>query len=199
MRNVEQLYKECVRDMKNLDIPVDINKIRKVFVNGRMSRAYGKTYRKWDNINSEHYFEIAIIPCVLDENVPSKICRSIMYHEAIHCIDGCFAHNQKFKYYCDLIEDCLGVKMGTYVDKGYMKEIEENTIIPQRRKLEYKWEYECPKCGKIYKDKRKPKYLKYNPNTKEINYCCGTCKGTRLILTKHGDMSKVGLLCDYIF
>ena len=191
MRDVTKLYKECVRDMLNLGIDVPTHKIKKVFVNGRMTRAYGKTYRKYDRLNNDYYFEIAIIPCVLDENVPSHVCRSICYHELIHTIDGCFAHNKKFHYYCDLIEDCLGVKMGTCVDKGYMQEIKANTEIPQRRKLEYKWEYKCPKCDRVYKDKRKPKYLKYYPLTKEINYCCGVCKGTRLILTQHGDMSKV--------
>ena len=191
MRDLIKLYNECVRDMKNLGIPVDTNKIRKVFVNGRMSRAYGKTYRKWDSYESEHYFEIAIIPCVLDENVPSHVCRSICYHEILHTLDGCFAHNKKFHNYCDLIEDCLGVKMGTYVDKGYMAEIKANTITPQRRRLEYKWEYHCPKCGHVYRDKRRPNGLAYYPSTNEINYCCGKCKGTKLILDKHGDMSKV--------
>jgi hypothetical protein len=188
MRDVVKLYNECVRDLKNIGIDIPTEKITEVFVNGRMTRAYGKTYRR--RVNGDFKYRIAIITCVLDENVPSHVCRSIMYHEAIHTLEEAWNLNKKFHEYCVLIEDCLGVKMGTYVVEGDMAEIKTNTITPQRRKLDYKWEYHCPKCGGKIKEKRRPSDLAYYPRTHEINYCCSKCK-CRLILDKHGDMSKV--------
>lgn len=168
MRDVIKLYNECVRDLKNIGIDIPTEKITEVFVNGRMTRAYGKTYRR--KVNGDFKYRIAIIPCVLDENVPSHVCRSIMYHEAIHTLEESWNHNKKFHEYCDLVEDCLGVKMGTYVNEEYMKEIKANTEIPQRRKQSISWEFmcdnfDCDIYGHVWRYKRMPKWMNYGFNS----------------------------------
>lgn len=168
-------------------------------ITNRTTKCWGKciTCPSWD------YIIIRISGWLLDDEIPEKTLHQNILHELAHGVDeNKHGHKGKWLEYAELISDCYAVDIKRLVTSEQRStvantETYKQNVISKRRKLEYKWEYHCPKCGHIYRDKRRPNGLAYYPMTKEINYCCGKCKGTRLILDKHGNMSKVERRYDF--
>ena len=192
MRNLEY-YGKLVEDELAVIGLVSPKPIRYEASN-RLTRAWGNctTYR------NKPYTLIKVATWMLADDIPEHNLRMLLMHECAHAIDeNKHGHKGRWLEIAELINDCYAMDIQQYVTneereavqnvQAYQDMIEKR----KRRKLDYKWEYHCPKCGNVYRDKRRPNGLAYYPSTNEINYCCGKCKGTRLILDKHGDMSKV--------
>ena len=161
----------------------------------RLTRAWGNctTYR------NKPYTLIKVATWMLADDIPERNLRMLLMHEVAHAVDeNKHGHKGRWLEIAELINDCYAMDIQQYVTNEEREAVQNvqayQDMVEKRRqrKLDYKWEFHCPKCGHVYRDKRRPNGLAYYPSTKEINYCCGKCKGTRLILDKHGDMSKVG-------
>lgn len=166
----------------------------------RLTRAWGNctTYR------NKPYTLIKIATWMLADDIPERNLRMLLMHECAHAIDeNKHGHKGRWLEIAELINDCYAMDIQQYVTNKEREAVQDvqsyQDMIEKRkqRKLEYKWEYHCPKCGGKCKDKRKPQGLAYYPKTKEINYLCSKCK-CRLILDKHGDMSKVERRYDFL-
>jgi predicted SprT family Zn-dependent metalloprotease len=161
-------------------------------ITNRTTKCWGKcvTYYKWD------YTIIRVSGWLLDDEIPEKTLHQHVLHELCHAVDNnIHGHKGKWLEYAELISDCYNVDIKRLVTSEQHNSVTntetyKQNVVAKRRKVGYNWEYHCPKCGGKAKDKRRPSDLAYYPLTREVNYVCSKCK-CRLILDKHGDMSKV--------
>lgn len=168
-RDLIKLFNECKEELDVLDIPYS-DKIVAVKENSRFTRCYGRC----DRTNGKYTIQIASF--ILDDSLDDRCCKSVIMHELVHTIDGCFNHGAKFQSYMDLIADCYGLKMGTYVDREYSQKVADAGLAPKRRKQRSYWVIGCNNCGAKWNSKRK------NTSVRIINkevkgYCtCPYCK-----------------------
>lgn len=167
----------------------------------RLTRAWGNctTYR------NKPYTLIKIATWMLADDIPEKQLRQLLAHEICHSVDeNKSGHKGRWLEFAELVSDCYDMDIQQYVTESEREAVQNvqayQDMIERRkqRKLDYKWEYHCPKCGHVYRNKRRPNGLAYYPTTNEINYCCGKCKGTKLILDKYGDMSNVEIRRSFL-
>lgn len=97
------------------------------------------------------------------------IFHSVLAHETIHTMTGCFDHKQKFKAVGSrLMAICKGVKISrTIGDPGYNEwHRQEVSAKP------HNWKIVCKNCGQVIWRDRACDITKH-PN----HYKCGVCKG----------------------
>lgn len=147
---------------------IEIRNITDVTYNARLKRSLGRAIKnrftnKFRIEFSKKYFEHN--GTSLDDK------KSIVYHELIHTIDGCFNHGHKFNSISYLIERKTGVK-----DIAGRFKKDDNGF----RKANAKYTITCKSCGNVgYRHKTMLRYT----NRKEgrvHGYGCGKCGGDHL-------------------
>ncbi len=181
---LEKLYKECLEELKSIDINLDENNIGKIDISfaKRKTKRYGcckqeepdksTAYREKRRIHYRKYnmHHIEISKWLMDLN--DDIIKNTIIHEIIHCLPDCNNHGKDFKRYCRLINEKLGYNISRL---GNKKEDYEKSNLTFNEKSNVKYIIVCESCGLIYYRQRMAKNF-----TKK--YRCGKCKGKLRIL-----------------
>lgn len=120
-----------------------------------------KRQRYYSSTMAYNEFIIEVSESVL--NIPTDSLKTIIAHEVLHTVDGCFLHTKKWRMYAKRMNDFLSYKIDrTTVNldmSGYtpsFKYMIQCTLcgmtIGRRRKsiiIEHPENYKCPRCGQV--------------------------------------------------
>ena len=180
---LQKLYKECILELKSININVEENDIGKIDINlaKRKCKRYGcckqeepdksskeikKVGRKKIvkyNIFKIHHIEISKWVMELDE----KIIKNTIIHEIIHCMPYCNDHGKQFKEYKNIIN----IKLGYNITRvGNREKDYKKSNVEFKDDTRYRYKIICTKCGQTFLRQR----IKRNFKNK---YRCGICGG----------------------
>lgn len=162
MRDLDKYGKQCIENLNAIGIyPHEIDSF---IVNTRAKKRWGQAVRE-----SGHY-TININYLLLDDSCPENSMYETLYHELLHCVDGCMNHGVKWQELAKLVSDCYNVDITicSSEEKILGKELSEEI----RPKKTYK--VRCCKCKNITTRMgyRAPKWYMYP----EL-YICDKCGG----------------------
>lgn len=165
MRNLEQYGKMCIENLNAIGIYP--NKVESFTVNTRAKKRWGQTQRK----DGKYYININIE--LLNEKSNENGLIETIYHELLHCVDGCMNHGSKWQDLAELVSDCYNVDITRCSNDEKKLGVEyanELRIARQQSKKEFK--IKCCKCGKITSRLcyRKPKWYS---QIERYNCVCG--------------------------
>lgn len=137
MRNLQEIYKECVQECKNAKIPIRDDKVIKVYSeNDEFLDSYGICTVHKLNIT----FDIYINPMLLDEKCPIEELKEVVVHELIHTCPRCYSHGKTWMKYAKMMNDKYGYELTTNKD----------TDAIFHKSLPIIHHYFCPDCGSLY-------------------------------------------------
>ena len=182
---LEKLYKECIEELKTLNIDITNNDLIgsiDIKIAKRNSKRYGcckqenpdKNYyhiikrknrkiKVYDKFN-KHHIEISKWLMELNED----IIKNTIIHEIIHCFPKCNNHGMEFKKYANYINQKLGYNITTYGNKK--EDYEKSNIEFKEETDNYKYKIVCNACNQTFLRQRLKK------NFAKI-YKCGKCGG----------------------
>ncbi len=177
---LNQLYLECIEELKNIGINF-ANKEIDIKLSNRAQKRYGcckpeipnEKYKKITRkgfryiIKYENYqkYTVEISPWVLELN--EDIIKNTIIHELIHCLPYCTNHGKEFKQYAEIINEKLGYNITRTGNK--QEDYQKSNLIYEEDK-DYKYIIKCKECGQTFYRKR------LNKNFTK-HYRCGKCKG----------------------
>lgn len=172
MKNLYAIANLCIRNLNAIGIYP--NEVVEFKVNSRAKRRFGQA--SYNSLYDEYTIEINSI--LLRDDCPEKALLETLYHELLHCVDGCMNHGKEWQELADLVSDCYMVNISrtnTLEDK-YGKEYAK---IVRNEQQSDKKEYRCycSDCGQVYKrvGYRAPKWY-----THTDNYFCTPCRNKGL-------------------
>lgn len=135
---------ECKIMMDELKIPY--NKGTTVTINSRAKRRWGVT-----NLNKKtQKYTIQIASRLLQDDVNEKSLKNTIMHEFLHTAPGCLNHGKTWTKYAEIINKKYQYNIQRVSgDKEGLDLIDEN---------EYKYIFECSKCGQRFNYLRRPKW-----------------------------------------
>lgn len=157
MRNLNQIFVQCLREVENAGI--EHGRIMKVEVNTRARHRWGQCKKQ----NGFYYINVSSV--LLDERNPIESLKNTIIHEIIHTCEGCMNHGRKWQELAEIINRKYGYNIkraSTEEEKGVCAE-----TIPQSR-----YQIVCEKCGAVYSKDRMCNLVKF-PQF----YRCGKCNG----------------------
>lgn len=167
MRDLENYGRQCITNLNAIGIyPNDIDSF---IVNTRAKRRWGQAQKR----NGVYSINVNII--LLNENTPENSLYETLYHELLHCVDGCMNHGDKWQNLADLVSDCYNVNI-TRCSSNEKKLGKEMAAEYVQQKKEYA--VKCTGCGIICRRMgyRNPKWYAH---TEE--YSCKRCGCDKLI------------------
>lgn len=103
MRNLEAYGKQCIEDLNAIGIyPNDISEF---IVNTRAKKRWGQACKK------SGVYSININVLLLQDDCPERALLETLYHELLHCVDGCMNHGEKWQELAELVNDCYMVNI----------------------------------------------------------------------------------------
>ena len=181
---LDKLYKECVEELKTININIINNPlIGKIDIKmaKRNSKRYGCCRQEKPNKNfyhikmrknrkikiyerfSEHHIEISKWVMELED----KIIKNTIMHEIIHCFPNCNNHGTNFKNYSNLINQKLGYNIKRLGNRE--EDYKKSNIEFEAEIKKYKYKIICKECGQVFLRQR----LQKNFTRK---YRCGKCR-----------------------
>ena len=101
MRNLEVYGRQCIEDLNAIGIyPHEIDSF---VVNTRAKKRWGQACKK------SGVYSININVLLLQDDCPERALLETLYHELLHCVDGCMNHGDKWQELAELVSDCYGV------------------------------------------------------------------------------------------
>jgi predicted SprT family Zn-dependent metalloprotease len=159
---------QLARELISIGIPISTS-IEDIIINTRAKSRFGACKAKKNKLGIKK-FTIEISEEVLE--CETKDLAAIIIHELLHTCKGCFNHGNKWKLYCEQVEQKLGYKITRttkYEDLGLER---------PKEKEEIKYLVKCSGCGAEFPRKRMCNLVK----TPE-RYRCGKC-GNILYLSR---------------
>lgn len=159
-KDLIMLTESLREDLKNLGIPISDN-IEDVTINRRAKSRFGACKVKKKPLGGRTYLlEISeeILEC------ETKLISSVIVHELLHTCNGCFNHGKKWKKYCKIVEEHLGLSLSR------TNKYENFGLEPPAEKEQIKYIVKCTGCGAVFPRKRMCPLVK-NPS----KYKCGKC------------------------
>lgn len=163
--------KNCIKDLNAIGIYP--NEIYEFTVNTRAKGRWGQA-RVRNGI-----YTININADLLEDNCPEKALRETLYHELLHCVDGCMNHGAKWNRLADLVNDCYSMNITRTSSTEEKVGTEYAQVIKAKAISELKvFSIKCTSCGTVStkRGNRAPKWYAH-PN----NFRCGKCKTDTLV------------------
>jgi predicted SprT family Zn-dependent metalloprotease len=156
---LKDLVQQCAKTMSGIDGDwLKRGAVKGIKFNSRLSRALGRCKRRGTKFYLEFstkYFDY--------EGTTDEEKRSVIYHELVHTVDGCFNHGEKFKLVGRKIERATGV---TQIHT-------RTTETGDFKKDTYKYRVDCGYCSRVTYRQRS---MGSSDRRGYIdNYRCGAC------------------------
>lgn len=179
MYNLYQLATEALNNLNAIGIYPHVT-ASDFTVNTRATQRYGQARKRYKN--GKTVYSINISSFLLDKRNDEKSVMTTIYHECLHCCDGCMCHTGKWKEYADLVSDCYNVDITRC--SSFSEKLNENVLQEHKERIQtrresntYKYICHCGNCGaettRIMK--RSPKWY-----THTEQYWCTKCHSKRL-------------------
>lgn len=133
-----RLSKESIRELEEIGLGKMIPKNLNFTINYRAKKRLGQCCEKQDINISSWLLEIGD-----DHDIKNTII-----HEILHTFKDTIGHKAKWQYYANYVNNRTDyhITRTTSINKIYEK---ANKVRPTR-KIHYKWEITCTKCGKVF-------------------------------------------------
>ncbi len=144
MRDLQQIYKECIDELKFIGIPIQDGRVEEILaVPLHEDGGSGHCF-----LVDNRQYRIEIWDKLLEDEVDIKILKKIVCHELIHTCPECMNHRGQFRKYARKVDKSYSYELMTYDDDIYQKK-------PILNKLQ------CPKCKciSIIRDERSSKSI----------------------------------------
>jgi hypothetical protein len=153
MYNLYQLATEALDNLNAIGIYPHVTP-NNFTVNTRALKRFGQAQYK--TVNGVKVYSINIASFLLDKRNEEKNVMQTIYHECIHCCDGCMCHTGEWKRLAELVNDCYAMDISRL---GSSKEILHEDVYKERmEKLRaktskrignntYKYHCYCEECG----------------------------------------------------
>lgn len=115
MRDLKNIYRECVEECKNMNIPIREEMINEVNTNLCSIYGEGRGIKKRENNSCE----IQLSPILLMEEYTMGRLKGIIIHNLLHTCIGCQKHTTKWYNYAKIME----AKYGYEIIKVLTKEV----------------------------------------------------------------------------
>ena len=158
MKDLVRLLEECKEELDSIDIAY--GKIVDIVPNSRAKSRWGQCCKRADG------FHININIVLLKDDVSDKTTKETIMHEVLHTCKGCMNHGHEWQRLADIVNDCYN-----YHVKRCTSENEKGVSL-ERKNREYKYVFECEKCGQKINRAKMSDFVK-NTN----RYRCGKCGG----------------------
>ena len=179
-----KLYNICIQELKTIGIDILSREVGKIDIkiNNRSKKRYGSCKQEDPDKNclrkirkgrkiivqcdkfNEHHIEISRWVMDLNDN----IIKNTIIHELIHCMPYCNNHGQEFKNYAKVINEKLGYNISRVGNKEL--DYKMSNIEYEEKKLKYKYEIFCAKCGqRVLRQRLNKNFTK--------KYRCAKCGG----------------------
>lgn len=158
---LNELYKECIKELKLINMDVEKNKKLEVKINTRSKKRYGCCKKV-----SKEKFLIEVSEWVMDLN--EDIIKNTIMHEIIHCLPRCNNHGEYFKKYAELINEKLGYNVTRTGNKE--KDFNESNVEYIEKPVIYNYKIICESCNQNFLRQRIAKNF-------TRKYRCGKCGG----------------------
>lgn len=167
MKDLMQLYHECVADAHIVGLDISVNILR-VSVNGRLSRALGRC-RATRGFCGGYNYEIEVQPNMLADGVDDRATKNTIMHELIHTCPGCMNHGYEFQRRAALVNRKLGYNVHTTTEVSSL----EAAGVQLKRKTGH-YAIMCKKCGmEVERRERWGKTLEHIEHYRHGGSCCG--------------------------
>ena len=175
MRDLQELFERAKDYLDVIEVPYSKD-IEWIKANSRYTRRYGNCAWHYDNKKGRRVFQIQIASFLLSEEITDdKVVLSTIIHELIHTCEGCQNHGAKFHYWGDLVTDCYGIEITTYVSDERAAKVREAGVAPKRKSVSYNWAFNCENCGREWKYKKMPKFMQWGFNPSTMTASGGKC------------------------
>jgi len=131
MHDLEKIFKECMDEMKAVDIPIQDGRIAGAEA-GDTDDCLGLCCGDVDN-----NFTIIIRTDLLSDICPLKELKEIIIHELIHTCKRCGIHGKTWRKYAQIMNNAYGYSL--------LEGKDDNSIFHSEKPVLHK--YVCPKCG----------------------------------------------------
>ena len=135
---LNELYKECIEELKSINIDVVKNRIIELKINTRSKKRYGCCKKI-----SKDRFQIEISEWVMDLN--EDIIKNTIMHELIHCMPRCNNHGEYFKKYAELINEKLGYNISRTGNKE--RDFNKSNLEYKEKEIKYNYRIICENCN----------------------------------------------------
>lgn len=176
MKEMYNLYELAIHALDNLNaIGIYPHLTASDFsVNTRAQNRYGQARRRTKN--GKVVYSVNISAFLLDKRNDEKSVMTTIYHECLHCCDGCMCHTGKWKELAELVSDCYNVDVtrcssfSERLNEEVLKEKTENKMTKQKT---FKWK--CSACGQTFTktSTRAPKWYMNPKGYTHKNCPCG--------------------------
>lgn len=158
MRNLQEIAKECMKELDNIGI--EYGNIKLFEVNTRAKKRWGQCRRVCGE------YSINISERLLDEETPIKSLKETILHEILHTCKGCMNHGELWKRYAMKMNRAYGYNIKR------CNSSEEKGVKVLKEVREIKHQFVCKGCGQTINRMRESKFTKYYNY-----YSCGRCGG----------------------
>lgn len=161
MRNLQEVYRECIAEMDNLNIPY--GRIVEITVNRRSKRRWGQCRRRGG------VYMININVDLLADNAPLKGLKETIIHEILHTCPNCMKHTGEWKRLVGIVNNYYGYNIKR-CDSAEDKGLDDDYTNVKRAEARYR--FRCADCGSEIIRYRESKFTRNYER-----YVCGRCKG----------------------
>lgn len=104
MRDLQKITEECIKKLKDIDIPIQDNTI--VEISFKRIQGFGKCL-----LTSDKMFLIRISSSFEDENSDIDELIITVLHEVLHTCDGALHHSKRWYEYAKLVQSAYGYNL----------------------------------------------------------------------------------------
>ncbi len=152
---VNQIFREVIRDIRLLGIPVSKKIQQHIVINKRARTRFGCCKRmKAGLFGSEFVIEVSEILL----HAPETSLRQTLAHEALHTCPGCGNHSGVWKAYAERVNKAYGYQIQRVSDPAAMG-VGTAEIVQRRKKINHV--LICENCGARIERTRASKVTKY--------------------------------------
>jgi len=136
MHDLEKISLECMKEMKNVGIPVQDSRIKKI--EPASLDCMGECECEYEG--DGYLFGIKIKKELLYDTVEIMELKEVVVHELIHTCPRCISHGKTWRRYAKILNDTYGYSL--------MEEKDEDAIFHKGLPVLHK--VACPVCGAFY-------------------------------------------------
>ena len=162
---LEELYKQCIEELKLINIEPQKNRTIEIKINTRSKKRYGCCKK----ILKER-FQIEISEWVMD--LKEDIIKNTIMHELIHCMPRCNNHGEYFKNYASAINEKLGYNISRTGNKE--QDFSISNLEYTEKQINFNYKVVCESCNQTFFRQRVRKNL-------TRRYRCGKCGGKFIV------------------
>lgn len=155
MRNIQQIADECIKKLKDIDIPIQDDKI--IDIDFYKTRSLGRCLKTTDD-----RYLIKVSSMYENEDIDLNELYATVIHELIHTCKDCMHHGDKWLQYAHMADSVYGYGIVGYKTFYDIRHTEKPVL----------GRMECMNCIG-YWDVREPKSWKQIKNGEK--YYCGWC------------------------